>query len=545
MIEVKYSALHYLIAMLKSYGIRHVVTSPGTQNAAFNLYIQEDGFFEVYSVVDERSAAYVATGIAYQTKEPVVVACTEATASRNYLSAMTEAYYRDLPIVACTFFNPSLNKYSMSPQFVDRSVIQNDVKAVSVELPQIHSMVDRNNCLTFLNKVLVTAKYQNKPVHINCPSLLEINDINEIKTLPVDIWGSQYYVDDFSDLKDELSDKKLCIFIGSHKKFSNTTIDAISKFAKGYNCPVICDYTSNYYGENRVLLSQLTRILTDELKPEIVIDLGSISADYTSNKILRGSEIWRVVNDENIKFRHNLPIKKIFNCSEKYFFETLMEQKIERFNYYGLIRNSVDGFELPQLPYSTPFIAQTLINNIPKNSSLHLGILNSFRCANYFDIDESIDVVSNVGGFGIDGILSTLFGQALVNKKNKCFGLLGDLAFFYDMNILGNRDLPSNLRIILVNNNKGIEFRVGYIGQIADKEKRIDSFVAAGGHYKSGAKQWVESCGFLYFAAKNKVELVELIDDFCNKEYDKPVLIECFTTNEDEEIGLDKLINGK
>lgn len=98
-----YNVVHYVIAMLKQYGIKNIVASPGTQNAYFNYFVQEDPYFNCYSVIDERSAAYVATGIAYETGVPVVITCTEATASRNYLSAMTEAYYKKLPIVALTF----------------------------------------------------------------------------------------------------------------------------------------------------------------------------------------------------------------------------------------------------------------------------------------------------------------------------------------------------------------------------------------------------------------------------------------------------------
>ena len=118
----------YLIAMLKAYKINKIVASPGMQNAGFNLIVQDNSFFECHSVIDERSAAYVASGMAYETNEPVVITCTGATASRNYLSAMTEAYYRKLPIIAITFTHYG-NKFNLEPQYVDRSIIQNDIKA--------------------------------------------------------------------------------------------------------------------------------------------------------------------------------------------------------------------------------------------------------------------------------------------------------------------------------------------------------------------------------------------------------------------------------
>ena len=81
---MEYNTLQYIIAMLKAYKINTVVASPGTRNSCFNYMVQEDSFFECYSVLDERSAAYVATGLAYEKQKPVVITCTGATASRNY-----------------------------------------------------------------------------------------------------------------------------------------------------------------------------------------------------------------------------------------------------------------------------------------------------------------------------------------------------------------------------------------------------------------------------------------------------------------------------
>ena len=72
-----------LIALLKAHNIRYVVASPGGTNPALLVSLQYDGSFIMFSCVDERSAAYMACGIAAQTGEPVILCCTGATASRN------------------------------------------------------------------------------------------------------------------------------------------------------------------------------------------------------------------------------------------------------------------------------------------------------------------------------------------------------------------------------------------------------------------------------------------------------------------------------
>lgn len=88
-----------LISLLKAHGVKKVIASPGTTNHVFVASIQSDPWFELYSSVDERSAAYIACGMSAESGEPVVITCTGATASRNYLSGLTEAYYRKLSLI--------------------------------------------------------------------------------------------------------------------------------------------------------------------------------------------------------------------------------------------------------------------------------------------------------------------------------------------------------------------------------------------------------------------------------------------------------------
>lgn len=94
--------IQILISLLKKNNISRVIVSPGSANANFVISIQQDDFFEIYSCIDERSAAYMACGLAAESQQPVVICCTGATASRNYMPALTEAYYRKLPLVAIT-----------------------------------------------------------------------------------------------------------------------------------------------------------------------------------------------------------------------------------------------------------------------------------------------------------------------------------------------------------------------------------------------------------------------------------------------------------
>lgn len=130
--------IQMVIALMKAHNIHKVVASPGTTNITFVASIQDDPFFEIYSSVDERSAAYIACGLSEESGEAVALTCTGATASRNYLSGLTEAYYRKLPILAITSTQHVGRIGQNIAQVIDRTEIQNDVAKLSVQIPAIH-----------------------------------------------------------------------------------------------------------------------------------------------------------------------------------------------------------------------------------------------------------------------------------------------------------------------------------------------------------------------------------------------------------------------
>ena len=137
---------------------------------------------------------------------------------------------------------------------------------------------------------------------------------------------------------------------------------------------------------------------------------------------------------------------------------------------------------VPDLPFSNIYLAHKSHNLLPKDSVVHLGILHCIRSWNFFDFPQGVRAYSNVGGFGIDGCVSVALGASLADKNRLVFCIVGDLAFFYDLNALGNRHLGANLRILLVNNGKGTEFRnVGHLGALFGNSS--DDFTAAAGHF--------------------------------------------------------------
>ena len=157
-----------LIALLKANGIKHIVVSPGVTNFTFVGSVQHDEFFQLYSCVDERGAAYMACGIAEETGEPVVITCTGATAPRNYLPGLTEAYYRKLPILAVCGHRGVSAIGHLHDQQLDRRNEPVDVANVQVWLPFVKDKEDEQLCYNEITRaILALRQHGGGPAMIN------------------------------------------------------------------------------------------------------------------------------------------------------------------------------------------------------------------------------------------------------------------------------------------------------------------------------------------------------------------------------------------
>ena len=536
-----------VLALLKKFGIRKIVISPGTANVPISRSVQNDPFFEVHSVVDERSAAYFATGLAFASGEPVVISCTGATASRNYLPGMTEAYYRNLPVIALTSQHQSPDYSDFVPQVTDRTVSQNDVKRYAALLPTVKDNKDLMQCIFKVNKALsIATSNGGGPVHINLP-VLKPDYSFTTKELPnftkVDYIRAENI--DANQLANELSGKRIGIFIGSHNPFTPQTTKDISTFAKKTGAAVFYDHTSSYEGENGVITAQISDLLQTDNAPDVLVDIGAISGDYSASRLFNRIETWRVSEDGEFHNRMGVEkLTKVFDSSEQHFFSSLagVAGSIKATSYFESLDKAIKKIKVPDMPLSNTYISYRISQMIPKKSILHMSILNSLRNMDFYPLDKSILTSCNVGGFGIDGPVSTLIGQSMADRKRLSFGLIGDLAFFYDMNALGMRVIGKNVRILLVNNNNGVEFRLN--NKLENQwGSDTDSYISAAGHNGS-AKAWAVSRGFHYMTASTKEEVDDLLEEFLHKDinhFNSPVLFEVFTKVGEEQLAVDMI----
>ena len=526
-----------LVSLLKAHGIRKIVASPGNTNISFVGSVQDDSFFAVYSCVDERSAAYIACGMAEESGEPVALSCTGATAARNYSSALTEAFYRKLPVLAITSSQPFGRTGQLIPQFTDRNVQFNDISTISVQVPIPHTEEEHwSNNVKINSAILNLTKDGGGPAHINLETSFS-HDFSVTK-LPEERVIRRY---DAHSLMPKLKASKVCVFVGSHKKFTSELEKVVDEFCEKYNGIVLCDQTSNYKGKFRVLgglLAGQKDYYPACRKAEVTIHLGEISGSYY---YFKKTKIWRISPDGVVRDPYKC-LTNLFYMDEVDFFKYYNKiGNIRKNTYLEEWRAEEDRLRasLQELPLSNCWLCQQTAPKLPEGSVLHLAILNSLRSWNLFDTRKSVYSYSNVGGFGIDGCLSSCIGASLMRPDKLFFCVIGDLAAFYDINVLGNRHVGSNVRIIVSNNGTGYEMHcAGSIGK--DFGDDADRFFAAGGHFgkqsRTLLKNFVEALGFEYLKAETKEEYLSHLDHFTSPQpFNRPILLEVFVHEEDDD----------
>ena len=536
-----------LISLLKEHGIKRVIASPGSTNVTFVASLQQDPFFEIYSCVDERSAAYMACGMAAESNEPVVLSCTGATASRNYFPALTEAFYRKLPILAVTSTQDESKIGHNIAQVIDRTCQPKDTVVCSVHMQTVCNDNDAWDCNVKANKAILALRHHGGgPVHINLTTTYS-RDFT-VKALP-----KQRVIRIFT-YEDELPvipNCKIAIFCGTHLKWTEEQTKAIDRFCEAYNAVVFTDPSANYESKYKVAYNLAAQQKTEDnnRKPDLLIHIGNMS-DFPGI-ISNPKEVWRVAEDGLIVDQY----KKLTNIFEM--------KEINFFNYYAdnaLIKGD-DTYlndcltvqhrlakKVPELPFSHLWVAYQLYDKLPKNSVLHLGILSPLRSWGYFEPDKSINIYCNEGGFGIDGNLSTLIGASLVHPDTIYFGVVGDLSFFYDMNSLGNRHVCNNIRILLINNSLGAEFLLFKQTNIVSCVDDIETYISAKNHFGHQStklvRHYAEDLGYEYLSASSKEEFSKVYHRFITPELtDKPMIFEVFTQVKDENDALYQLSN--
>lgn len=530
-----------LLSLLKQFGINKFVVSPGSRHIPIVISMEADPFFKLYSVVDERSASFFALGLIQRFSEPVGIICTSGTASANYCSAISEAFYQELPLLVLTADRHPAFLDQHEDQMIHQGMMYQNVAKKVYNLPIVNNDTDAwyNNRL--INEALLELGHHgNGPVQINIPVPSHIDSFCTAK-LPeerkITRMDAETCSDEWDRIADKLSRSKIILICGEGLKFTSREVQALNGFVNHFDCIVLADKMSNCHVDFSVnnsfpLVQALSSADIEELCPDIVI---SIRANYSFNPEFKSLancfgiskfENWYVSpSGKIVDAFHNLT--QVFEMSEANFFEQTVahaKHSCENHNYAETWLVIARSIEEPHTPFGHINAVGTFMRHIPEDTVLHLANSNSVRIAQLFTIPDSVEIHCNRGTDGIDGCMSTMVGFAS-ETDSLVFLLIGDLTFFYDMNALWNKHLSKNVRIFLCNNGGGAIMHMPNRPQFA--AEHLPNYISA--KHAASAKAWAEDRGFKYLSARNQSELEEKISTFVSPSGDGPILMEVFS----------------
>lgn len=527
-----------LLSLLKLNNIRRIVISPGSRHFAFVHSLEADNYFKLYSVVDERSAAFFALGLIQQTGEIVAVTCSSGTACMNYGSAVVEAFYQRLPLLVLSSDRVPYLLNQMEDQMYDQLDTFIHCTKYCGQLPEVRNEIDEWLCNRIINEGLIELTHHgNGPVHLNIPFAAHHTDTFSTEVLPmvrkISLHTLSMSREKWTRMANRLRGKQVMIVWGQSCTMTDEMKEAVTAFTDNFDAVILTDLMSNCHHpkaitNTTVVLGLLKSEERENLRPDVVITVG---ANYIFNNELKSylrpskCEHWQVGKEDKVcdPFRH---LTEIFEMEEALFFRLITD--MADFSNKGQYSSSwVSLSSLPSLPtsdYNELYAIGALLKHLPANVDLQLANSCTIRMAHFFKLDESIRVNCNRGVNGIDGSMSTAVGFSAENER-PTFYITGDLSFFYDMNSLCIRHLSPKMRIMLINNGGGA---VMYGPLNEEMRKTLPPHVGAG--HSLSARGWVESLGFKYYSAKKKEEVDAAVERLCDTELETPIFVEVFTT---------------
>lgn len=537
-----HQAIYDIAALCSKKGLDQVVLCPGSRCAPLTLAFARHRSFTIRTFSDERSAAFIAAGLATQTKKPCILICTSGTAAYNFAPAIAECYFNNIPLIVFTADRPG----EWIGQQDGQTIYQNDIfgKHVkkSFELPQQYTHHDDEWAINRIVNEAVNAACEEPrgPVHINAPFR---EPLYPKKGESIYYKESIRVIDSIAnafDLNNNLQQQLLTEWSAFHNILivcgqqpqHQEVLKELDTFSTRYSVPIVGDILSNLHGHDHTVrhadafLGQASDDVMRSLRPDLLITFGRSVISKNLKLFLRKytpKEHWHIqpAGSAPDTFQH---MTKIVRTTPLAFFQLLNSGKqLENFegqkqhNYFKLweieerrATRALSDFFPREEPGEFELVKE-ILDNLPPTGNLHLANSMSVRYANFIGLNKNqsgIEVFSNRGTSGIDGCTSTAVGHSLASEKLNLL-ITGDQAFFYDRNAFWHNYPLPNLRIVLLNNHGGAIFTM--IDGPAALPEAIPYFVT---EQRLNARKLCEEFGFEYLKLDNKRKVKNLIKNF-------------------------------
>lgn len=471
--------LSHLFGLLEAFGVKRIVCSPGSRNAA--LIQQADAHKDIrkYVVVDERSAAFAAFGMALVSKAPVALICTSGSAVLNYAPAVAEAFYQGVPIIVISADRPSEWIDQDDSQTIRQPGVLANISKASYDLDG-----DRTDdtylwyTRRIINEGMLRATTPKEgPVHFNVrldghvPSTSLPYKARKIEVIRPPQLLQNSVLREFAECA---KDKKVMLVAGFMQP-DHKVQKAVSLLSSLPNVAVLAETISNLHLERNcfmidsVLFPVETEGKASELAPDIVISLGGALVSRKLKEFLRThrpSLHWSLSYADNLVDCFQALTSKI-ECSPASFIRSLAkwtaraQKNMDNVPQYAALWNSVRNRarkDIGAFPWSDLKAMKIVLDKLPEDTNLFLSNGTSVRYGQIIPYRLTHATFSNRGVSGIEGCSSTAVGGSLVYDKLTCL-ITGDTSFAYDLGALSSGLADSRMRIVVLDNGGGDIFR--------------------------------------------------------------------------------------
>ncbi len=564
-----------VVELCKAKHIEHIIISPGSRNAPLTISFTNDRYFRCYSIVDERSAAFFALGIAQQTGSPAALICTSGSAVLNYYPAVAEAFYSDIPLVIISADRPEYlidigdGQTIRQPGVFGKHIVYeahlktdvSDTKESVLgdkkhELPwflkgdrlkSLQEEIQQSN-ESEINKALNACISKMGPVHLNVPFEEPLYEMcNDLLVSPRLTHPDEFaetvdikLMEKLTSLWNQADRKMILVGVNPPGSIENRTLELLAQDA---SVLVFTETTSNlshpefFPSIDKIIapieLSEHREDLFKKLQPDILITFGGMIVSKKVKAFLRKYQPkhhWHI--DEKKAFDTFFCLEHHIRQTPQKFFNSFLENTKTNTSPYKKYWKAVKqqrvrqhNLYLKKALFSDIKVFDKLLTTIPDKYLLQLGNSSAVRYVQLFDINPTLRVFCNRGTSGIDGSTSTAIGASLMSETPTLL-ISGDLSFLYDSNALWNKYIKSNFRIIVINNGGGGIFRI----LPGDKtNKNFGDFFETIHPYN--ALHLCNMYNFEYVQVRDYQALELTLKEFY-KSGDRPKLMEIFTPRE-------------
>ena len=529
-------SIQILTHLLKEYGISDVVISPGSRNAPLAIHFSETDELNCYSIVDERSAAFVGLGMAKSSKKPVAITCTSGSAAANYYPAITEAFYQNIPLLVLTADRPTDFVDLFDGQTIRQNEIYQQHSYGDFQLLEDGEANADDENFAIIKKAIELCYEKQGPVHVNIPLKEPLyNLVSELPNFPPVEKTIQKKEEEFlpNFAADWNLSKRIMILVGT-RDYSEELEMLLSQLVKNHSVVVLKEANSNlrhdkFFGHIDRYIFNFNESDYQTYAPDLLITIGQNVVSKKIKQFLRAAKPknhWHIDEFWHPDTFYSLT-EKIKNKPEKFFSKLLNFISLEPSSYFNLWEVLRDKRDLKHQEYclkstfSDFQFYDILSQKLPENINLHFSNSSPIRYAQLFDFQKN-NIYCNRGTSGIDGCTSTAMGFAMKDLKQTVL-VTGELSFFYDINGLWNNYIPPYTRIIVVNNGGGDIFK---IIPGPDSTNALDEFILTK-HHKN-AELLAKHFGFSYTKVEEEDTLSRVLDNFFKPDT-KPKILEINT----------------